>query len=392
MIAWYKRPKSHFFTKNHVTLIKSGSKYFELLLTLINKASASIHLQVYIIENDATGKKVLEALQAAAQRGVLVYVLADGYASQSLPAAVVKQLTSAGIHFRFFAPILKSRNFYFGRRMHHKVFVADGQHALVGGINIGDRYNDTAAGKAWLDFALYAQGEVAVSLCKFCLKKWKRFGQNPTLPSCTAKSQPGNNKDEWSDIRIRRNDWVKNKNEISVTYTQLLKTAKKEVVICCSYFLPGAIIRKVFAATTKRGVKVKVIIAGKSDVPISKYAERWLYDWLLKHDIELYEYQPNVLHAKIGVCDEEWLTIGSYNVNQISAYASIELNLDVHNTNFVASVKKELEQVIEKDCVRITMKEHLRTKNILKQFVRWCSYQFIKIVFSIFTFYFRKQA
>jgi len=175
MIAWYKRPKSHFFTKNTTALVKSGNEYFQLLLHLISKASASIHLQVYIIENDTTGKKVLDALLAAAQRGVQVFILADGYASQSLPAEVVKQLTDAGIRFRFFAPILKSRNFYFGRRMHHKVFVADGQHCLVGGINIGDRYNDTPAGAAWLDFALYAEGEVAVALCKFCLKRWKRL-------------------------------------------------------------------------------------------------------------------------------------------------------------------------------------------------------------------------
>lgn len=275
--------------------------------------------------------------------------------------------------------------------MHQKVFVADGRYSLVGGINIGDRYNDTPGDIAWLDFALYAEGEVANALCWFCIKKWTRHEKNLTPAGCPAGNGFEWKQNETSDVRIRRNDWVKNKNQISASYMQLLKTANKEVTICCSYFLPGTFIRNVLANTVKRGVKVRVVTAGKSDVPVSKSAEKWLYDWLLKHNIELYEYQPAVLHAKIGICDEEWLTIGSYNINQISAYASIELNLDVHNKQFVAEVKKQLDAIIEKDCIQITMTDHLRTKNIIKQFGRWCSYQFIKIVFSLFTFYFRKQ-
>ncbi|MES2851153.1 MAG: phospholipase D-like domain-containing protein [Bacteroidota bacterium] len=391
MIAWYTKTNSQFFTKNNITLIKSGSEYFTLLLDLINKATASIHLQVYIIENDETGMLVLEALMAASKRKVQVFILADGYASQSLPDTAIQQLKDAGISFRFFAPILKSSNFYFGRRMHHKIFVADATHCLVGGINIGDRYNDTAGTKAWLDFALYAEGEVAQALCKFCMKKWERGNQKSSLANCEPNPHSKWSRKDISDIRIRRNDWVKNKNEISSTYIQLLNTSQKEVVIFCSYFLPGMLIRKVFANTVKRGVKIKVVAAGMSDVPVSKYAERWLYDWLLRNGIELYEYQPSVLHAKIGVCDEEWLTIGSYNVNQISSHASIELNLDVHNPVFVAGVKKQLLRIIDEDCIQVTLEEHLRTKNIFKQFARWCAYQFIKIAFSIFTFYFRKQ-
>jgi cardiolipin synthase len=79
----------------------------------------------------------------------------------------------------------------------------------------------------------------------------------------------------------------------------------------------------------RRGVSVKVILAGKSDIMLSKNAERYLYDWLLRKKIGIYEFQPTVLHAKITVCDSEIVTIGSFNVNNISAYASLELNLDV---------------------------------------------------------------
>ncbi|HOZ78633.1 MAG TPA: phospholipase D-like domain-containing protein [Ferruginibacter sp.] len=389
--AWYKRSTT-VFKKNKIALVKSGQPYFSLLLKLINEASHSIHLQVYILESDETGTSVVNALVAAANRGVQVFVLADGYASQSLNDSLVEEMESAGIRFRFFNPILRSRNFYFGRRLHHKVFVTDAQHCLVGGINIGDRYNDVGETRAWLDFALHAEGAVAEALCKFCLKRWTRFEQHAASYDCKPGKKTATSGNEFTgEIRIRENDWVKNKNDISSSYKQLLRTAQEEVIICCSYFLPGVIIRKVFAATVRRGVTIKVIIAGKTDVPVSKYAERWLYDWMLRNNIELYEYQASVLHAKVGTCDDQWLTIGSYNMNQISAYASVELNLDVHNTDFVKDVKKQLQQVIEKDCVRITTENHLRAKNIFIQFGRWCAYQFIKIAISLFTFYFKRQ-
>ena len=127
-----------------------------------------------------------------------------------------------------------------------------------------------------------------------------------------------------SEVRIRRNDWVRRKNEITATYVSMLRTANKQITILCSYFLPVKVIRKQMVYAVKRGVSIRVIAAGRSDVMLAKYAERWLYDWLLRNGIELYEYQRNVLHGKIAVSDDEWITIGSYNINNISTYAGIE--------------------------------------------------------------------
>ncbi len=190
---------------------------------------------------------------------------------------------------------------------------------------------------------------------------------------------------------MRRNDWVRRKNEISGTYIEMLLTAKSEVTILCSYFLPGKVIRRLIVHARNRGVRIRVIAAGSSDIRTAKYAERWLYDWLLRNGIELYEYQKNILHGKIATCDDTWLTVGSYNINNISAYASIELNLDVRNPLFSAEVREVLETIINEDCIRITPEHHLKTKNLLKQFVRWLSYQFIRMAFYLFTFYYRKH-
>ncbi len=125
---------------------------------------------------------------------------------------------------------------------------------------------------------------------------------------------------------------------------------------------------------------------------MAKHAERWLYDWLLRHQIELYEYQPSILHAKLAVCDSEWLTIGSYNINNISAYASIELNLDVRNAHFAQNIHQTLRTIMQTECEAITFETHVRTKNIFIQFIRWFSFQFIRVVFYLITFYYKRTS
>jgi cardiolipin synthase A/B len=139
-----------------------------------------------------------------------------------------------------------------------------------------------------------------------------------------------------------------------------------------------------------RGVKIQVITAGISDVMLSKYAERWMYDWMLRNKIELFEYQPTILHAKVSVCDSEWMTIGSYNINNLSAHASIELNIDVYNAGLAKEMEQLLKTIIEDDCIAITEKHHKQTKNIIKQFIRWCSYEIIRFILYAVTFNLKK--
>ena len=191
---------------------------------------------------------------------------------------------------------------------------------------------------------------------------------------------------------MRRNDWVRRKNEISATYREMFRNAHSHITIICSYFLPGKIIRRLLSQASKRGVIIKIITAGPSDVMMAKHAERWMYDWLLRNKIELYEYQPAVLHAKVSVCDSEWLTIGSYNINNISAYASIELNLDVRNAAVATGVEQKLDNIIQHESVRITKENHIRNKNIFKQFIRWFSYEFYRFGLYMLTFYYKQRS
>lgn len=379
-------------TLNKTSLVHGGRQYFDLLLQLIDAATDTIHLQVYILNDDETGTMVADALMRAAQRKVQVYLLTDGYASQGITSVFIHQLKEAGVNFRFFEPLFKSRKFYFGRRMHHKIFVADAAVALVGGINITDRYNDMPGKNAWLDYALYLHGPVAKELCVLCWKTWNGFLPPSSFKPCIEKPLTFNFTNETTGVlNVRRNDWVRRKNEISTTYIKMLRSAQSQVIILCSYFLPGKIIRRLLRQALARGVTITIITAGISDVRLAKNAERWMYDWILRNNIQLYEYQPQVLHGKVAVCDGQWLTLGSYNVNNISAYASIELNIDVHHSTLCATVENTLQQIIQNDCIAITKETHHRSTNTLKQFIRWSSYQVFRLLFYALTFYFKRE-
>ena len=377
---------------NRVKLVRGGKAYFEQLKQMIAGANSSLHLQVYIYTDDETGREVADALMAAARRGVAVYLMADGYASQHLSPALTRKLEAAGIHFRFFEPLFKSSRYYLGRRLHHKLAVADGRYALTGGINISNNYNDMPGKPAWLDFALYVEGEAANELCILCWKTWNGFSSWTGLAPCGGQPQQLDiTPEEASLVRMRRNDWVRGKNQVSKTYLEILRQAASQIIIVSSYFLPGKEIRKNMYIAAQRGVNVRVVLAGASDVMIAKQAERYIYRRLLKRGIEIYEYRNSVLHGKLAICDDKWLTLGSYNVNNISAFASVELNLDVNDPKFAVRVKNMIGEIIDKDCIRITESYFYSKNHFFRRVWQETCYGFIRLLFQLFTFYFKQE-
>ena len=384
--------QENYTANNKVRLIRGGKEYFNLLVQLINQATDTIHLQTYIFENDETGRLIGNALMQAARRKINVFLLVDAYASQSLSKTFIKELKEAGVHFRFFETFFKTKHFYLGRRLHHKVVVTDTRYALVGGLNISNNYNEWNEHSAWLDFALYAEGEIAQQLCVLCWKGWQDFPPKMDITPCEQKPVFFNfSQDEKAMVRMRRNDWVRRKTEISKSYLEMFDNAESHLIILSSYLLPGKLFRRHLKKAVQRGVAVTVITAGRSDVTIAKNAERFWYDWLLRNNIDVYEYGKTILHGKMAVCDGEWLTIGSFNVNNISTYASIELNLDVRNKKLSGDAEKILLNIIHSDCVKITKITLRKTTNIFSQFIRWLSYEIINVIFYLFTFYFKHR-
>jgi cardiolipin synthase len=377
---------------NKVRLVHGGRDYFDSLVQLIDRAQSIIHLQTYIYEEDETGYLISQALLRAAKRKVQVFILLDGYASQDLSREFIKVWKDAGIHFRWFWPLFKSRKFYLGRRLHHKVVAVDAGYGLAGGVNISDRYNDIGGKKAWLDRALWVEGEAALRLHLICRDMytkayWKTDGGNkdqfPWLPGITPA--------EECMVRVRRNDWVMGKSQISRSFLEMFRQANSRIIILSSYFLPGTIFRRQMALAAKRGVVIRIIVGSISDVKVSRLAEQYMYRWLFRNGIEVYEYQETVLHGKMAVYDGAWMTNGSYNVNKISAYASVELNMDVRNEVFAAQVEEELNGIIRDHCLRITPEDFSRHNSPLKRLLQWTAFQSIRFLFFLFTFYFKQE-
>jgi cardiolipin synthase len=370
--------------RNTAKLIPGGAAYFNAIEDILDNASYSVHLQTYIFDPDETGTRVAEALIRAAQRGVLVYVLLDGFASSNLTSGFISNLRNAGVHLEFFQPFLKTNFFYLGRRLHHKVLVADASVCLVAGINISNRYNDIGQNKGWLDWAIYASGEVAMQLNDTCIRVWNRSLRRT---ECIAtRPKPAPLPDTECAIRIIRNDWTYRTTQITRSYRELFERAQSRITIMTSYFWPPARLLRKMAEASARGIKIRVILTAEADVPLSKYSERYLYNWLLRNNIEIYEYQDNVLHGKMAVCDDDIVTAGSYNINTISAYASVELNLEVNNKNMAATANQLLQNIIDHSCRPITRDQFKTQTNWLRLFLYFLAFRINQLIFYIFTF------
>ncbi len=385
------RSLSTYTHHNKVRIVHGGREFFALLVHMIDEAKSLIHLQTYIFEDDETGGMVADALIRAAKRNVQVYLLLDGYASQELAKPFIARLKQDGVHFRWFAPLIKSRLFYLGRRMHHKFLVTDASYGLAGGINISDRYNDLGDNKAWLDWALYTEGEAAAKLNVIGERMWVKSSWTKAATRYSPPRLPGIIPAEECMVRVRRNDWVRRKNHISASYMEMFRSAADHITLLSSYFLPGKIFRKQMALASKRGVAIRVILAGVSDVKVARLAEQYMYRWMFRNNIEIYEYRETVLHGKLATYDGKWVTVGSYNVNNISAYASIELNMDVLNDPFALDVQQQLDEIASKHCTRITRENFYSHTPYLKRVQQQAAYLTIRFLFFLFTFYFKQE-
>lgn len=367
-------------TNNRITLVKSGSSYFDLLLNLIKSSKRVIHLQFYIFDLDKTGLLVLEELKLAVKRGVSVFVVVDAYASEQITAKVCSLFTTNGIYIKRFSPLKSKSGFGIGRRLHHKLVWVDGHTALVGGINIADKYSGFHNHEPWLDFAVKVEGPLCNEirktcdellpnrLLKFAYKKLSKVTLDENLPHRS---------------RIRKNDWFRSRIEISRSYRQAFRQANQSITIVASYFLPGNRVRKLIRNASKRGVKVTVILVGFSDVPFIKPAMTYLYDWMLRNDITIYEWQNSVLHGKLAVADGYWTTIGSYNLNSLSDYGSLEANVEVFDKDFAAETEQLLQCYVQTGCIQVSKEQYLKNKNVFQQFGRWFSYVLIRMSLRI---------
>jgi cardiolipin synthase len=367
---------SHSDGQHTVKIVQSGNPYFDLVHELIKKSQSEIHLHTYIFENDSTGAAIIKSLIQAANRGVKIYVLADGYGSSSLKTNFIKEL-NAKFEFDLFEPWFSNKTIYLGRRLHQKIILIDRKEALIGGINFADKYHGKPEHLPWLDYALHFKGPICNNVYLLCRKiGLKHFS------ALRKTKKPPHTKTKDKNIQLLNNDWVRGKNQIYHNYISEIRMAKKEIILIASYFLPGFRLKRALKKAAERGVKIKIILSGPSDVPIVKQATEQFYFFLLQNNIEIYEWKHSILHAKVAYADGHWISIGSFNLNHLSTYASLECNVAVYQKELAADFRNHLEEVLQSSepITNSRLKQHLTLFVRIRNFI---SYQLVRIVMNL---------
>jgi cardiolipin synthase len=372
-------PSRHDYRGGHyIELLRSGENFFAASEKVIDEARQYIHFQTYIVDDDETGRRIVNALIRASERGVKVYFLLDAYGGNSFSKELTTLVGKTGILFRMFSPGLISNDFQLSLRLHHKVLLADGDTAIIGGMNIADRYHGKKGMKEWLDFAILIRGPECAHVLFILKKLWNKAFISKKERSLETIHHPRYYEEDVK-LKVLQNNWYRNKIEILKSYRSALKHAQNRMTIFASYFLPGRNERRLLRNASRRGVDIIIVLSAESDAPVFKRATNFLYDFILRNNITIYEYLPSNLHAKVAVVDGNWSTIGSYNMNHLSDYGSIEMNADILDVQFAEEFEAILLGIIKKDCRHVTFEEHIKRRTWFFRLTDWFSYQMIRL-------------
>lgn len=381
--GYRNKHRQNLSSATELTLVRSGNDFFKRAVDIIHRSHKSLYFQTYIFIDDHTGKMIINALEQAAKRGVKVFLLVDAFGSNDLSNHAIEEMQKKGVHFRKFSPLIHKHHISFGRRLHHKVILSDNSEALIGGINVEDKYHIEGPETPWLDYAVYIKGNVCWQIAHICevlwkghaykLKKRKFFHLVDSIPKKEEENIP---------VIVRQNDWLFKKEGISLSLRNAVRHSHSSITLIASYFLPGRRIRKLLRKASDRNVKIKIVLQGLSDVALTKKATTYWYAWMLRNNIEIYEWDKTILHGKMTLVDDKWASIGSYNINHLSDYSSIETNLEVHDAAFCKTVKQEMEDVI-KQCHKVTYSEYRDNMGIWQQFSCWAAFYFTRFLFRL---------
>jgi cardiolipin synthase len=313
--------------------LRTGDEAFAAMLAAMDEACREIRLETYIFAASPLGETFRAALIRAAQRGVKVQVLVDAFGSVMLSADFWQPLVAAGGEFRWFNP-LSLRRFHF--RDHRKLLACDEGSAFVGGFNIAPEYEGDGVSRGWFDLGLELRGPMVRELNAAFDQMFARaaFRHKPLTP---LRKSAARRRVELPDATLLLSGPGRGFNfSKRVPRTDLERA--RSVQIIAAYFLPTWRLRRALARVAQRGGRVQLILAGQSDVPISQLASRCLYTRLLRAGVEIYEYGPQILHAKLYLIDDV-VYAGSANLDIRSLQINYELMVRVTEPATVAEAR-----------------------------------------------------
>jgi cardiolipin synthase len=345
---------------HRLQLLKGSAELFPALVKAIEGAATQVRLETYIFDVTGAGADVAVALEQAARRGVSVNVLVDGFGSAPLTAQWQERFAQSGVEWRVYSPLGRLGVLWPGswRRLHRKLCVVDGEIAFCGGINILDDFHDPnygALASPRFDFAVKASGPLVADAEAAMAHLWQRLQalrdirkvrlagalvslrayatRRPRAPPAAAQQQP------LSRAMLVLRDNLRNRTRIERAYRRAIGRAREEIIIANAYFVPGGKMRRALVSAARRGVRVRLLLQGRYEYFMQYYASRPIYGALLRAGVEIHEYAPSFLHAKVAVIDGRWATVGSSNLDPLSLLLAREANVVVDDAAFSAQLR-----------------------------------------------------
>ncbi|HWT12754.1 MAG TPA: phosphatidylserine/phosphatidylglycerophosphate/cardiolipin synthase family protein [Allosphingosinicella sp.] len=356
---------------NRLTLLPDGPDRLEALVGLIDAAQSSIRLLYYIWEDDASGRRVRDALLRALERGVAVSLLVDGFGAANASEAFFQPLVAANSRFCRFVP-------RFGRRYllrnHQKLALADERRVIIGGFNIADAYFGTVESGAWRDLGLLVEGEGVAGLSSYFddLFRWasRPDARIRELRRILNRRQVAGGKFRWllGGPTRRLSPWAR-------AVRRDMRGARRLDIIA-AYFAPGPALLRRAGNVARRG-RVRLITAAKSDNSATIGAARHSYWVLLKRGVRIFEYQPTKLHTKLFVLDDV-VHIGSANFDMRSLYLNLEMMLRVDDAAFAEAMHLYVDGEIA-NSAEITLEGYRARRTWLNR-LRWAFAYFVVAV------------
>lgn len=389
---------------HRVALYQGGQEYFAALSAAINASYREVRLETYILHPGGAVQTVLDALLAAARRGVAVYLVVDGVGTPPLPPDWVRSLDAAGVHWHRFLPLRGLGVVVPGRwrRLHRKLCVVDGRWLFCGGINLLDDHIDPNHGRleaARLDYAVCVSGPVVAQAQRLMERFWGRLDASYALESLrfraagsalVASALPGLpatwDVSAWAAgealdavrAQLVLRDNVRNRSRIERTYLRAIAAARSEVLIANAYFLPGGRLRQALVQAAQRGVRVRLLVQGRYEYFMQYHAARPVFHELLRAGIEIWEYRAGFLHAKVALVDGAWSTVGSSNLDPLSMLLAREANIVVEDPRFAQQLRRRLLHATGPGAHRLQAQQ-FAARPLRERFFDWLAYGLMRL-------------
>jgi len=320
--------------RNRVRVLHNGEEAYPEMLTAITQAQRRISLGTYIFETEGVGYQFINALTAAVKRGVDVRVLIDGVGEWYSWPHASRVLRRCGVPVQSFAPPrLLPPSFQINLRNHRKILVADGTIGFAGGINIGDRhFIHSESGQADVHFRF--DGPVVAQLEQVFFEDWERAGGDVPCPQLAEPVPTSGN----ARCRVLTDSPSEEMDKLTVVMTGAVSLARHRVLIMNPYFLPPRELIGALVSAALRGVNVSIILPERSNLPYVHWATRNMLWELLRWGVTVY-YQPQPFnHSKLFIVDDDYVQVGSANLDPRSLRLNFELMVEVFDSQLVQTL------------------------------------------------------